>query len=90
MNEYGLRNDTMEAVTDAVYTLANNYLNPSDGSDDPISVKDAVEYCYREFESLIQNVWGYSKASRFDGKRKIIRAIECEIRNCEYIILKDE
>lgn len=88
MNEYGLREDTMEAVMDAVYTLANNFLNPSDGSDEPISLKDAVDYCYREFEELLQQVSGYSKASRFDGKRKILRAIECEIQSCEYIILK--
>lgn len=88
MNEYGLRDDTMEAVVDAVYTLANNYLNPSTGSDEPITISDAVAYCYQEFESIIQQVWGYSKACRFDGKRKILRAIECEIQNCEYIILK--
>lgn len=88
MNEYGLREDTMEAVVDAVYTLANNFLNPSDGSDEPIAIEDAVAYCYQEFESLIQHVYGYSKASRFDGKRKILRAIESEIRDCEDIILK--
>ena len=88
MNEYGLRDDTMEAVVDAVYTLANYYLNPEDGSDEPIDLVDAVSYCYSEFESLIQNVWGYTKASRFDGKKKILRAIEGEILNCEYIILK--
>lgn len=87
MNEYGLRDDTMEAVMDAVYTLANNYLNPSDGSDEPISLSDAVQYCYREFESIIQQVHGYSKACRFDGKQKIIRAIECEIQDCEDIVL---
>ena len=88
MNEYGLRDDTMEAVVDAVYTLANNYLNPYGDSDEPISIEDAVAYCYQEFESLIQNVYGYSKASRFDGKRKILKAIECEIRDCEDIVLK--
>ena len=88
MNEYGLRPDTMEAVIDAVYTLANNYLNPIGDSNEPITISDAVEYCYREFESLIQNVYGYSKASRFDGKKKILRAIECEIIDCEYIVLK--
>lgn len=88
MNEYGLRDDTMEAVIDAVYTLANNFLNPSDGSDDPISIDDAIEYCYQEFESIVQNVWGYSKACRFDGKKKILKAIEREIKDCEYIILK--
>ena len=90
MNEYGLRDDTMETVIDAVYTLANNFLNPSDGSDEPITIKDAVEYCYQEFNSLIEQVYGHSRASRFDGKRKILHAIECEIRDCEYIILKTE
>lgn len=88
MNEYGLRDDTMEAVVDAVYTLANNFYNPSDGSDEPIFLYDAVAYCYREYEELIQQVAGYSKACRFDGKRKVLRAIECEIQNCEDIILK--
>ena len=88
MNEYGLRDDTMEAVVDAVYTLANNFLNPDNGSDEPITLKDAIEYCYQEFEHLIQHVWGYSKACRFDGKRKILKAIECEIQNCVHIILK--
>ena len=88
MNEYGLRDDTMDAVMDAVYTLANNFLNPSDGSDEPISLPDAVEYCYREFEGIIQQVWGFSKACRFDGKQKIRRAIEAEILDCEYIVLK--
>lgn len=88
MNEYGLRDDTMDAVVDAVYTLANNYLNPSYGSDEPIALADAVQYCYREFESIVQEVCGFSTACRFDGKRKILRAIECEILNCEDIILK--
>lgn len=88
MNEYGLRDDTMEAVMDAVYTLANNYLNPSYGSDEPITIEDAVAYCYTEFEHIIQEVWGYSKACRFDGKRKVLNAIESEIRDCEDIILK--
>lgn len=88
MNEYELRDDTMAAVVDAVYTLANNYLNPSDGSDEPITLQNAVAYCYREFEGLIQNVVGYSKACRFDGKRKVLRAIECEILSNEYIVLK--
>ena len=87
MNEYGLRDDTMEAVMDAVYTLANNYLNPCDGSDKPISLSDAVQYCYREFEHIIQEVWGYSTACRFDGKQKILRALECEIQDCEDIVL---
>ena len=88
MNEYGLRDDTMEAVIDAVYTLANNFTNPYDGSDEPITIQDAVEYCYIEFEHIIQEVYGYSKACRFDGKRKILKAIENEIRDCEDIILK--
>lgn len=88
MNEYGLRDDTMEAVMDAVYTLANNYLNPIGDSNEPITLKDAVAYCYEEYEHLIQEVAGYSKACRFDGKRKVIRAIKCEIQNCEDIILK--
>lgn len=88
MNEYGLRDDTMEAVMDAVYTLANNYLNPIGDSNEPITLKDAVEYCYIEFEHIIKEVWGYSKACRFDGKRKILHAIECEIRDCEDIVLK--
>lgn len=88
MNEYGLRDDTMEAVVDAVYTLANNFTNPSDGSDEPITIQDAVEYCYIEFEHIIQEVYGYSKACRFDGKRKVLKAIENEIRDCEDIILK--
>ena len=88
MNEYGLRDDTMEAVMDAVYTLANNYLNPIGDSNEPITLKDAVLYCYEEFEHIITEVWGYSKACRFDGKRKIIKALECEIQSCEDIILK--
>ena len=88
MNEYGLRDDTMEAVVDAVYTLANNFLNPIGDSNEPITLKDAVKYCYEEFEHIIQEVWGYSKACRFDGKRKILKAIECEIQSCEDIILK--
>ena len=88
MNEYGLRDDTMEAVMDAVYTLANYYLNPEDGSDEPITIEDAVEYCYEEFKHIVVEVWGYNKACRFDGKRKILSAIESEIRECEYIILK--
>lgn len=87
-NEYGLRDDTMEAVVDAVYTLANNYTNPDNGSDEPISLQDAVAYCYREFEHIIQEVWGFSNACRFDGKRKILKAIECEIQDCDDIILK--
>lgn len=88
MNEYGLRDDTMEAVVDAVYTLANNFLNPFYGGDEPIALADAVQYCYREFESIVQEVCGYTTACRFDGKQKILRAIECEIINNEYIILK--
>ena len=88
MNEYGLRDDTMEAVVDAVYTLANNYLNPYCGSDEPIALADAVQYCYREFESIIREVWGYSTACRFDGKRRILQAIEAEILCNEYIVLK--
>ena len=87
MNEYGLRDDSMEAVMDAVYTLANNYLNPIGDSNEPIALKDAVAYCYEEFEHIIQEVWGCSKACRFDGKRKIKKAIECEIQNCEDIVL---
>lgn len=88
MNEYGLREDTMEAVMDAVYTLANNFYNPSDGSDEPIALSDAIDYCYQEFQHIIQEVWGFSKACRFDGKRKIIKAIECEIQKCKDIVLK--
>ena len=88
MNIYGLRDDTMDAVIDAVYTLANNFLNPDNGSDEPIGLPDAVQYCYQEFEGIIQQVWGFSTACRFDGKRKILRAIECEIQNNEYIVLK--
>ena len=87
-NEYGLRDDTMDAVIDAVYTLANNLTNPSDGSDEPITIKDAVEYCYIEFEHIIQDVWGFSNACRFDGKQKILRAIEAEIQNCKDILIK--
>ena len=87
MNEYGLRDDTMAAVMDAVYTLANNYINPIGDSNEPISLSDAVQYCYREFENIIQQVYGFSKACRFDGKQKIIRAIECEIQDCEDIVL---
>lgn len=88
-NEYGLRPDTMEAVADAVYSLANNYINPIyDGDDDPITLQVAVDYCYREFEDIIQVVSGYSTACRFDSKRKILKAIECEIQSNEYIILK--
>lgn len=88
MNEYGLREDTLEAVIDAVYTLANNFTNPEGGSDSPIALKDAVTYCYIEFEHIIQDVFGFSKACRFDSKRKILNAIECEIQNCADIILK--
>ena len=88
-NEYGLRADTMEAVVDAVYSLANNYINPIyEGDNDPIAIQDAIAYCYREFEDIIQVVSGYSTACRFDSKRKILKAIECEIQNNEYIILK--
>lgn len=90
MNEYGLRDDTMETVNDAVYSLANCYINPIGDSDEPISIQDAVTYCYREFNSLIEEVYGHNKASRFDGKKKILRAIECEIRDNEYIVLKDK
>ena len=88
MNEYGLRDDTMEAVMDAVYTLANNFLNPIGDSNEPITLKDAVTYCYIEYEHLIQEVHGYSTACRFDGKRKVLKAIECENQDCEDIILK--
>ena len=79
----------MEAVTDAVYSLANSYINPIyDGDNDPIALQDAIAYCYKEFESIIQQVSGYTTACRFDSKRKILNAIEREIQNNEYIILK--
>ena len=87
MNEYGLRDDTMEAIIDAVGTLENNYTNPSDGSDEPTTLQNAVTYCYIEFEHIIQEVYGYSKACRFDGKKKVLKAIENEIKNNKYIIL---
>lgn len=88
-NEYGLRDDTMEAVTDAVYSLANAYINPIyDGDNDPIDLAVAVDYCYREFEEIIRMVSGYTTACRFDSKRKILKAIEYEIQSNEYIILK--
>lgn len=88
-NEYGLRENTMEAINDAVYSLANHYINPIyEGDDDPIDLQVAIDYCYREFEEIIQQVSGYTTAVRFDGKRKILRAIECEIQDNEYIILK--
>lgn len=73
---------------DAVYTLANDFLNPIGDSDEPITLEDAVTYCYEEFEHLIQEVCGYSKACRFDGKRKVLKAIEREIQNSEDIVLK--
>lgn len=90
MNEYGLRDDTMETVMEAVGTLENNYLTPEGGSDEPIDLKDAVDYCYREFEDIIQTVYGHSTASRFDGKQKILKAIEAEILKNQYIILKGQ
>jgi hypothetical protein len=88
MNKYGLREDTMQAVTDSVYTLANNFTNPDNGSDEPISLKDAVNYCYIEFEHIIQEVFGFSNACRFDGKRRVLNAIESEIKMNEDIVLK--
>ena len=92
-NQYGVREDSMRAIMDAVYMLENAYLNPfnsdaQDGKEEPITLENAINYCYEAYEQEITQVSGHTKAARFSGKKAVQEAIKQEILKSDCIILK--
>jgi hypothetical protein len=80
-----MRESTMELCKSSVAILENTY--SVDNSDESISLKGAIDYCYGYFTEMQEDT-GRDKAVRFDGKAKVLKEIEKLIQESEYIKLE--
>lgn len=86
-----MRKDTVNQINEAVYTLANNFLNPMDGEEaEPITLDDAVDYVYTHLQEYAKVFYGNTSAINFDGRYEIVKEIERQIKENKYIVLKGE
>lgn len=82
-----MRKTTKELCQLAVCTLENSYLDNNDL--EPITLKDAIDYCYREFIDTAETDIHYDRSARFDTKKVILKEIERLIKKNPYIKLKE-
>lgn len=82
-----LEEQVREAVLFAVGYLENNYLDDKDL--EPITIERAVKYVYSYFIEDQGYVNNLKRNTRFYGKEKILKMIEEEILNNEYIKIEN-
>ena len=89
-NEYGIREDALEMVINAVQGF-ENYYNGSYGEEEPpTTLECAIEHCWREYNECVKSYLPQvsGRATRFSGNAKILNAIKSEILKSKYIKFK--